>query len=59
VRRVDKPRIDRKGKVGFLDQAEETRLRDALKARDEEMQNRRVLAKIIGGKHGMSRCYLC
>jgi site-specific recombinase XerD len=28
VRRVDKPRIDRKGKVRFLDQAEESRLRN-------------------------------
>jgi integrase len=44
VRRVDKPRVDRRGKVRFLDQAEETRLRDALKARDEEIQNRRTLA---------------
>jgi integrase len=42
VRRVDKPRVDRRGKVRFLDQAEETRLRNALKARDEEMQNRRT-----------------
>ena len=44
VRRVDKPRIDRRGKVRFLDQAEEMRLRQALRARDEEMQNRRTLA---------------
>ena len=44
VRRVDKPRIDRRCKVRFLDQAEESRLRDALKARDEEMQNRRTAA---------------
>jgi integrase len=44
VRRVDKPRVDRRGKVRFLDQAEETRLRDALKARDEEMRNRRTVA---------------
>jgi hypothetical protein len=44
VRRVDKPRIDRRGKVRFLDQVEESRLRDALKARDEEMQNRRTAA---------------
>jgi site-specific recombinase XerD len=44
VRRVDKPRIDRRGKVRFLDQAEESRLRDALKARDEEMQNLRTAA---------------
>ena len=44
VRRVDKPRVDRRGKVRFLDQAEELRLRDALKARDEEIRNRRTLA---------------
>lgn len=44
VRRVDKPRVDRRGKVRFLDQAEESRLRDALKARDEEMRNRRTVA---------------
>jgi integrase len=44
VRRVDKPRVDRRGKVRFLDQAEETRLRDALKARDEDMRNRRTVA---------------
>jgi integrase len=42
VRRVDKPRIDRRGKVRFLDQAEESRLRAALKARDEELQNLRT-----------------
>src|SRR5579863_9354507 len=44
VRRVDKPRVDRRGKVRFLDQAEEARLRQALKARDEEMRNRRTVA---------------
>src|SRR5436305_4388933 len=44
VRRVDKPRVDRRGKVRFLDQAEESRLRDALKARDDDMQNRRTAA---------------
>ncbi|MDB6088300.1 MAG: hypothetical protein JWN85_1084 [Gammaproteobacteria bacterium] len=37
IRRVDKPRIDRKPKVRFLEDAEETRLRDALRARDIEM----------------------
>jgi site-specific recombinase XerD len=37
IRRVDKPRIDRRPKVRFLDDAEETRLRDALRARDAEM----------------------
>jgi len=44
VQRVDKPRVDRRGKVRFLDQAEETRLRQALEARDEEMRNRRTVA---------------
>jgi hypothetical protein len=44
VRRVDKPRVDRRGKVRFLDQAEEARLRQALKARDEDMRNRRMAA---------------
>src|SRR5579863_5849572 len=42
VRRVDKPRVDRRGKVRFLDQAEESRLRHALIERDFEMQNRRT-----------------
>jgi integrase len=37
IRRVDKPRIDRRPKVRFLEDAEETRLRDALRARDVEM----------------------
>jgi len=44
VRRVAKPRIDRRGKVRFLDHAEESRLRDALMKRDLEMQNRRAAA---------------
>jgi integrase len=44
VQRVDKPRVDRRGKVRFLDQVEETRLRQTLKARDEYMRNRRVVA---------------
>ena len=42
VRRVDRPRIDRRGKVRFLDHAEEARLRKAMKARDEEMQRLRT-----------------
>jgi len=46
VRRVDKPRVDRRGKVRFLDQAEESRLRAELKARDEEMRNRRRATNI-------------
>ena len=44
VRRVDKPRIDRRPKVRFLDYAEETRLRDVLRARDREMRNARETA---------------
>jgi integrase len=44
VRRVDKPRIDRRGKVRFLDQEEESRLRDAIKKRDADMQNLRTVA---------------
>lgn len=36
VRRVDKPRVDRRGKVRFLDQAEESRLRNVLRERDFE-----------------------
>jgi integrase len=42
VRRVDKPRIDRRGKVRFLDHAEESRLRCALAKRDAEMQAQRL-----------------
>ena len=30
VRRVHRPRVDRRGKVRFLDQAEETRLRERI-----------------------------
>jgi integrase len=37
IRRLDKPRIDRRPKVRFLDEAEESRLRAALQARDVEM----------------------
>jgi integrase len=41
MRRVDKPRIDRRGKVRFLDVDEELRLRKALMDRDLEIQNQR------------------
>lgn len=44
VRRVDKPRIDRRGKVRFLDEAEESRLRQAMKKRDVTMHNLRTTA---------------
>jgi integrase len=46
VRRVDKPRIDRRGKVRFLDDAEESRLRDALHAWDVERATARKSANI-------------
>jgi hypothetical protein len=41
VRWVDKPRIDRRPKVRFLDHQEESRLRAALSARDAEMRETR------------------
>jgi hypothetical protein len=44
MRHVDKPRIDRRGKVRFLDQAEESQLRNALMERDAEMRNLRTVA---------------
>jgi integrase len=44
VRRVDRPRIDRRGKVRFLDEAEESRLRIALQERDETMRSLRTAA---------------
>jgi integrase len=44
IRRVDKPRIDRRPKVRFLDSAEEARLRHALGARDAKMREARESA---------------
>jgi integrase len=44
IRRLDKPRIDRRAKVRFLDEAEESRLRAALQARDVEMGQARESA---------------
>jgi integrase len=41
VRWVDKPRIDRRPKIRFLDPPEEARLRAALNARDAEMSQAR------------------
>ena len=52
VRRVDKPRIDRRGKVRFLDEAEEFRLRTALQARDELMKKSRETANVRHLKRG-------
>jgi integrase len=46
MRRVDKPRIDRRGKVRFLDEAEEFRLRTALHTRDDLMKKSRVAANV-------------
>jgi integrase len=44
IRRVDKPRIDRRPKARFLDEQEESRLRAALHARDAEMREARESA---------------
>jgi len=44
VRRVERPRIDRTPKVRYLDTAEEKRLREALRARDEQMRKERESA---------------
>jgi integrase len=44
VRRVERPRIDRTPKVRYLDTGEESRLRTALRARDEEMREARESA---------------
>jgi hypothetical protein len=44
IRRVDKPRFDRRPKVRFLDDGEESRLRDALQKRDLEMRKARESA---------------
>jgi integrase len=52
VIRVDKPRIDRRGKVRFLDEAEESRLRTALQARDEFTKNSREAANVRHLKRG-------
>jgi len=44
IRRVDKPPLDRRPKVRFPDDAEESRLRDALQERDLEMRKARESA---------------
>ena len=43
MRRVDKPRVDRRGQVRFLDEAEESQLRTALQNRDEFMKRTRAM----------------
>src|ERR1019366_339482 len=44
VRRVDKPKIDRRPQVRYLDTDEETRLREALIRRDQKAQKMRKSA---------------
>lgn len=44
VRQVERPKVDRTPKVRYLDAAEEKRLREALRARDEEMRAARQSA---------------
>ncbi len=44
VRRVDKPKIDRRPQVRYLDTDEETRLREALMRRDQKAQKMRKSA---------------
>jgi integrase len=46
IRWVDKPRIDRRPKVRFLDEQEESRLRAALNVRDAEMREARESANV-------------
>ncbi len=46
IRRVEKPRIDRRPKVRFLDAQEESRLREAMQARDAEMRGARESANV-------------
>jgi site-specific recombinase XerD len=57
VRRVDKPRIDRRPKVRFLDDAEERRLRDALHAATCKCAKPASL-RMSGGKLVTGRCFL-
>jgi integrase len=46
IRRVEKPRIDRRPKVRFFSEDEESRLRAALNARDAEMRAARESANV-------------
>jgi integrase len=46
IRRVEKPRIDRRPKVRFLDKEEESRLREAMQMRDAEMREARESANV-------------
>jgi integrase len=54
VRRVDKPRIDRRGQIRFLDEAEESRLRTALELRDQVFKNTRQVNNARRAQSGES-----
>jgi integrase len=54
VRRVDRPRIDRRGQARFLYEAEESRLRVALERRDVFMKDMRAVANAQRLKRGES-----
>jgi len=53
VRRVDKPRIDRRGRVRFLDEAEESRLRAALEQRDKVFKDLRQANNVRRARSGV------
>jgi len=46
IRKVEKPRIDRRPKIRFLDDAEESRLRETLQTRDAKMRAARDAANV-------------
>jgi len=46
IRKVEKPRIDRRPKIRFLDDAEESRLRETLQTRDAKMRAARESANV-------------
>jgi integrase len=46
IRKVEKPRIDRRPKIRFLDEPEEARLRTALNVRDAELREARESANV-------------
>jgi integrase len=46
IRKVEKPRIDRRPKIRYLDDAEESRLRETLRVRDAKMRADRESANV-------------
>ncbi len=46
IRRLDRPKIDRRARVRFFNEPEETRLRNALQARDRQMAEARASANV-------------